>query len=318
MGLYRPDLGTEIPVRGSTGDAVRQVLRGTRVDVRGRVFEGALFLTLLISLGVLVTLLTDVIGTAMSVFTERGAGFLTNELSALPSRAGIWQGLVGSLMLMVIVVVLAFPLGIAAAVYLEEYAPDTRLTRLLSTNVRNLAGVPSIVYGLLGLSIFVLVLRPVTGGLTVISGGLTLAILVLPIVIITSAEAIRAVPQALREAGYAVGATKWEVIRHHVLPYASPGILTGTVLAIARALGETAPLLLVGAVTGSFFVASGNLAEKFRGPYTSLPTIIFNWSRLPGEDFKHLAAAAIVVLMALILVINTTAIILRNRFERKW
>jgi phosphate transport system permease protein len=318
MGLYRPDLGTEISVRGATADAVARSLRGKRADVRGLAFEGLLLFTLLISLGILATLLAQVVGQALPAFRERGAEFFTDDLSALASRAGIWQGLMGSLMLMVIVIVLAFPLGIAAAVYLEEYAPATRLASFLSTNVRNLAGVPSIVYGLLGLSVFVLVLEPVTGGLTAISGGLTLGILVLPIVIITSAEAVRAVPQSLREAGYAVGATKWEVVRYHVLPYAAPGILTGTVLSIARALGETAPLLLVGAVTGSFFVASGGMVDRLRGPYTSLPTIIFNWTRLPGQDFQHLAAAAIVVLMALILMINATAILLRNRFERKW
>jgi phosphate transport system permease protein len=219
---------------------------------------------------------------------------------------------------MLFVVVLAFPIGVGAAVYIEEYAPDNRVTKFLTANIRNLAGVPSIVYGLLGLAIFVLVLGPLTGGLTVISGGLTLAILVLPIVIITSSEALRAVPNNLREAGYAVGATRWQVIRSHVLPYASPGILTGTVLSLARALGETAPLILVGAITGFFFVSSGSPVERLRGPYTSLPTIVYNWSRLPGDDFRRLTAAAIMVLMLLILVVNGTAILLRNRYERKW
>jgi phosphate transport system permease protein len=318
MGAYRPGLGADVPIRTTTTDVVAQALMGRRREIKAWLFEGALLLTLLISLGVLVTLMVSIVSTAAPVFTGRGGSFLTNPLSALASRAGVWQGLVGSLMLMLFVIVLAFPLGIATAVYLEEYARDTRFTRLMTANIRNLAGVPSIVYGLLGLAIFVLALRPLTGGLTVISGGLTLAILVLPIVIITSSEALRAVPQNLREAGYAVGATKWEVTRSHVLPYAAPGILTGTVLSIARALGETAPLILVGAVTGFFFVASGNPVERLRGPYTSLPTIIFNWSRLPGEDFRHLAAAAIVVLMVLILTINAAAIILRNRYERKW
>jgi phosphate transport system permease protein len=216
------------------------------------------------------------------------------------------------------VVVIAFPLGIGAAVYIEEYARYTRLTRFITANIRNLAGVPSIVYGLLGLAIFVLVMRSVTGGLTVISGGLTLAILVLPIVIITSAEALRAVPYSIREAGYGVGATKWEVVRSHVLPYAAPGILTGTVLSLARAFGETAPLILVGAITGFFFNSSGSLIDKLRGPYTSLPTTIFNWSRLPGEEFRQLTAAAIMVLLGLLLAVNSVAIVLRNRYERKW
>jgi phosphate transport system permease protein len=318
MALYRPDLGTEIPRPAATREAVAAAIRGKRRDVGGWVFEGALLLMLLLALGVLVTLLVQIISTGWDVFATRKLSFLTSNLSSIASRAGVWQGLVGSLMLMVFVVVLAFPLGIGAAVYLEEYAPDNAATRLLTANIRNLAGVPSIVYGLLGLAIFVLALRPVTGGLTVISGGLTLAILVLPIVIITSMEALRAVPSSIREAGYSVGATKWEVIRSHVLPYASPGIFTGTVLSLARALGETAPLILVGAITGTFFVAAGNPVERLQGPYTTLPTVIFNWSRQPGAEFEHMAAAASVLLMALILLVNATAILLRNRYERKW
>jgi phosphate transport system permease protein len=215
-------------------------------------------------------------------------------------------------------VVVAFPLGIAAAVYIEEYARDTRLTRFIQASIRNLAGVPSVVYGLLGLAIFVQLLSGLTGGRTLMSGGLTMAILVLPIVIITSAEAIRAVPQSIREAGFGVGATRWEVIRGHVLPYAAPGVLTGTVLAFARALGETAPLLLIGGAPGFFATADQGLIDTLRGPYTALPAIIFNWSREAQTEFKDLAAAAIVVLLAVLLAINATAIYLRNRYERKW
>jgi phosphate transport system permease protein len=318
MGAYRPDLGTEVARPSPTAEAVRAALRGGRRDTKGWLFEAVLFLTLLVALGALVTLLVQVFSQGWTVFADRAGSFLHNPLSAIASNAGVWQGLVGSLTLMLFVILLAFPLGIGAAVYLEEYASDNWFTRLLTANIRNLAGVPSIVYGLLGLSIFVLAAGRLTGGLSVISGGLTLAILVLPIVIITSSEALRAVPASIREAGYGVGATKWEVIRSHVLPYAAPGIFTGTVLSVARALGETAPLILVGAVTGFFFVSSGSPIDRLQGPYTSLPTIVFNWSRLPGEDFKHLAAAAIIVLMVLILAINATAIVLRNRFERKW
>ena len=173
-----------------------------------------------------------------------------------PERAGIGQALWGSIVLMLFVAILAIPIGVAAAIYLEEYASDNRLTRIINTTVRNLAGVPAVVYGLLGIAVFVVLLRDWTGGQSIISGGFTLAIVVLPIVIITSAESLRAVPSAIREAGYGVGATKWEVIRSHVLPYAMPGILTGTILTIGRAFGETAPLLLVGAVTGGFAVAA--------------------------------------------------------------
>ena len=317
MGLYRPDLGTEIAA-GAPDAAIRRALRGQRVDVPGALFRWTLLGTLIVSLAVLAALLVQVTGDGWVVFRDRGMDFLTSPLSAAAERAGVWQGLVGSMLLMGFVIVLAFPIGIGAAVYLEEYAPDTWLTRFMTTNIRNLAGVPSIVYGLLGLAIFVLVLRPITGGLSVISGGLTLAVLVLPIVIITSMEAIRAVPLSIREAAYGVGATQWQVIRHHVLPYASSGILTGTVLSVARALGETAPLILVGAITGFFFVSGGGPIDKLQGPYTSVPTVVFNWSRLPGEDFKHLAAAAIMVLLVVILAINAAAILLRNRYERKW
>jgi phosphate transport system permease protein len=309
---------TPAPRTSGASEAVAQTLRGRRFHVGSWLFEGMLLLTLLLSLGVLVTLLIDVVSTSMSVFTSHGFAFFTQPLSAASENAGIRQGLIGSLLLMLFVVVLAFPLGVGASVYLEEYARDNWFTRLMVANVRNLAGVPSIVYGLLGLSIFVLAAGGVTGGPSVISGGMTLAILVLPIVIITSSEALRAVPASLREAAYGVGATKWQVIRSHVLPYAGPGILTGTILSLARALGETAPLILVGAITGFFFVSGGSPVEQLQGPYTSLPTIIFSWSRLPGEDFRHLTSAVIVVLMVLILLVNGLAIYLRNRYERKW
>jgi phosphate transport system permease protein len=301
-----------------TREAVERALRGKAHDVRGAVVETALLSTLLISLLFLVVLIGSIVGTGWSVFTERGASLFTHGLSAIASDAGVWQGLIGSLMLMAFVVLLAFPLGIAAAVYIEEYAKDSRFTRLINTNIRNLAGVPSIVYGLLGLAVFVLLMRGFTGGLSVISGGLTLAVLVLPIVIITTAEALRSVPDSIREAGYGVGATKWEVTRSHVLPYAAPGIFTGAILTLARAFGETAPLLLVGANTGFFFISSGGLGERLHGPYTSLPTVIYTWSRLPGEDFKKLTAAAILVLLVVLLAINSIAVILRNRYERKW
>jgi len=302
----------------STADVVRQALRGKRLDLRGTIFQLALLLTLIVSLGVLAALLVQVIGDGWVVFRDRGVDFLTSPLSASAKRAGIQQGLIGSVILMIFVILLAFPIGIGAAIYLEEYAKDNTMTRFMTANIRNLAGVPSIVYGLLGLAIFVLVLKPLTGGLSAFSGGLTLAVLVLPIVIITSMEAIRAVPQSIREAAYGVGATKWQVVRHHVLPYASSGILTGTVLSIARALGETAPLILVGAITGVFFQSSGNPIDRLQGPYTSLPTVVFSWTRLPAAEFRHLAAAAIMVLLVVILAINATAILLRNRYERKW
>jgi phosphate transport system permease protein len=310
--------GALAPRRSVTTAAVRDSLRGRRWRLGDYAVQALLLLTLVIALAVLIILMADVFAKAWPVFRDRGLNFFTTGNSTFAFNAGIKQAIIGSLELMLFVVVFAVPLGVGAAVYLEEYARDNWLTRILVTNVRNLAGVPSIVYGILGLIIFAEFMKNVTGGLTVISGGLTLAVLVLPIVIITSSEALRAVPNSIREAGYGVGATRWEVIRSHVLPYAAPGILTGTVLTLARAIGETAPLLLVGALLGFFSTGNAGFFEQLRGPYTSLPTIIFSWSTQPNVDFRNLTAAAIIVLMVVLLLINATAIILRNRYERRW
>jgi phosphate transport system permease protein len=260
-----PRTATAEPRPGTTTEVVRRALMGKRTDVGGVLFQGVLLLTLLLA--------------------------LTSNLSSLPERAGVAQGIFGSVMLMAFVVVISFPLGIGAAIYIEEYARDTRFTRFIQASIRNLAGVPSVVYGLLGLAIFVKLLAGATGGRSLMSGGLTMAILVLPIVIITSAEAIRAVPSSIREAGYGVGATRWEVIRSHVLPYAAPGVLTGTIL---------------------------SLAQTLRGDYTALPAIIFTWSRKSLRAFGDSTAAAIVVLLVVLLLINAAAIYLRNRYERRW
>jgi phosphate transport system permease protein len=299
-----------------TRAAVERQLRGTGRDVRGAIFSALLLSTLVISLGVLVVLLTDVARRGLPVFADRGTDFLATGYSTIPSRAGVGQALLGSGLLMAFVLLVAFPIGIGAAIYLEEYARDSRSTRFLTATIRNLAGVPSIVYGLLGLAIFVTAMGGVTGGLTVISGGLTLSVLILPLVIITTSEALRAVPDSIREAGFGVGATRWEVVRSHVLPSAAPGILTGVILSLARAFGETAPLILVGAKLGFFTVGSGGLGEQLLGPYTALPTIVFLFSRQPKPEFQALAAAAIVVLLGVLLVMNSLAIALRNRYER--
>jgi phosphate transport system permease protein len=301
----------------TTPEVVRQALRGKRMDFAGFLFEGGLLLALLISLGILVTLLVDIVSDGLPVFRERGGDFLTSGISRFAVRAGVSQAIMGSLLLMIFVVLLAFPLGIGAAVYLEEYAHDDAFTRFINANVRNLAGVPSIVYGLLGLGIFVNLVGGVTGGRSVISGGLTLAIMVLPIVIITTSEALRSVPHSIREAGFGVGATRWEVIRSHVLPYAAPGIFTGTVLSLARAFGETAPLIMVGAVTGFLSFGSQSFVEQLQGRFTSLPTIVYAYAR-EKASFRPVTAAAIMVLMAILLLVNATAIVLRNRFERRW
>jgi phosphate transport system permease protein len=313
-----------VPAVGAARSSVELALRGKRTDVRGRLFETALLLTLLVALLILLSLLVSVLREAWPVLSSRGWDFVRSDTSTFESRAGVWQGLTGSLILIGFVAVFALPLGVGSAVYLEEYAHDTRLNRILITNIRNLAGVPSIVYGILGLVVFVQALHSVTGpgpvnGNSYISGGLTLAALVMPFIIIITMEALRAVPRGIREAAYGVGATRWEVVRSHVLPYAAPGVFTGCILALARAFGETAPLLLVGATTGYLSTgSSAGVVESLQGPYTALPTLIFSWSRYPGDDWKANTAAAIVALLAAILVVNLVAILLRNRYERRW
>jgi phosphate transport system permease protein len=302
---------------------VELALRGSKRDVAGRVFQGALLLSLLLALLILIVLLGTTLVAAWPVLSTRLVDFVMSNVSRLDTRAGVRQGIVGSLILIGFVAAVAMPMGIAAAIYLQEYARDTKLNRLLTTNIRNLAGVPSIVYGILGLVLFVQALRAITGpesfGRSYISGGLTLAVLVLPIVILISMEALRAVPKSIREAAYGVGATRWEVVRSHVLPYAAPGIFTGTILSLARAFGETAPLLLVGAVTGYLSSPSGRTPlEILQGQYTSLPTQVFSWSRLAGEGWKANTAAAIIVLLVIILAVNFAAILLRNRYDRRW
>jgi phosphate transport system permease protein len=306
----------------TASELVRQRLAGGRTDWRSVAFHGVLLLLLVLTLGVLAWLLTVVFVNGVPVLAERGVEFLTSPLASQAERAGVGQAIQGSLMLMGFVALLSFPLGIGAAVYLEEYAANTTFTRFVNTVVRNLAGVPSIVYGLLGLAVFVVALGDVVGpgsasGRSLIAGGLTMAILVLPIVIITSAEALRAVPGAIREAAFGVGATRWEVVRSHVLPYAAPGIFTGTILSMARAFGETAPLILVGAVVGGFNVRYDGVIEQLQGRYTALPTTVYDWARKPPE-FAGNVYAAIVVLIVVLLLVNALAIYLRNRFERRW
>ena len=298
-------------------DAVRRAIEGGRTDWRSVGFHALLVLLLVLTLGILVWLLAVVFVNGIPVLAARGTDFLTSPLASRAEEAGVGQAIVGSLYLMLFVALLSFPLGIGAAVYLEEYARDSWFTRLINTIVRNLAGVPSIVYGLLGLAVFVVALADFTGGRSLLSGGLTMAILVLPIVIITSAEALRAVPGAIREAAFGVGATRWEVVRSHVLPYAAPGILTGTILSMARAFGETAPLILVGAVVGGFNVEYDSVIGTLQGRYTGLPTVVYDWARKPPA-FSGNVYAAIVVLIVVLLLVNALAIYLRNRFERRW
>jgi phosphate transport system permease protein len=241
--------------------------------------------------------------------------FLTEPHSRFPERAGIYPALVGSIMMMLVIVVSAFPVGVGAAVYLEEYAPDGgflgRVVSFIEINIGNLAGVPSVVYGLLGLALFIRYANMNTG--SVVVGGLTVGLLILPIVIISSQEAIRAVPDSMRQASYGMGATKWQTVRNVVLPEAFPGILTGTILAFGRAIGETAPLLMIGAAA-VVFNPPGAFGEKF----SAMPRQIFAWSSEPSAAFRHgVLAAGVVTLLVVLLSMNAAAILIRNRYQRR-
>lgn len=252
--------------------------------------------------------------------------FLRSPQSSRPELAGIRTAILGSLWTIVITIIVAFPLGVGAAIYLEEYARDNWVNRVIQTNISNLGGVPSIIYGLLGLAIFVRALGRLTSGAafglaaadatsngrTILSAGLTLGLLVLPLIITNAQEAIRAVPRSLRYAGYSVGATKWQTVWAHVLPNALPGILTGTILAMSRAIGETAPLVVVGASTFVAHDPSGPFSK-----FTTLPMQVYQWTARPQDEFRRIAAAAIIVLMVLLLSLNATAIVLRNRYSRR-
>jgi phosphate transport system permease protein len=234
--------------------------------------------------------------------------FLTSFPSRRPAAAGIRAALFGTLWMISFTAVIAIPIGVAAAVYLEEYARPSRLKTFIQINIANLAGVPSIVYGILGLAMFV---RFLELGRSVLAGALTMALLILPVIIIAAREAIRAVPPSLRQAAYALGATRWQTVRHHVLPVAMPGILTGVILALSRAIGEAAPLIMTGALAFVAFVPKGPLDD-----FTALPIQIFNWSSRPQPEFQHLAAAGILVLLAVLFLMNSVAIVLRQRAGR--
>ncbi|MFQ5679762.1 MAG: phosphate ABC transporter permease PstA [Gemmatimonadota bacterium] len=271
---------------------------------RGAAFRWVCLGAVCLGLLSLAVLLVDVTADGVRVLS---ADFLRNYPSRIPSRAGIRSAILGSLWMMGLVGLFSFPLGVGAAIYLEEYAPQNWLTRLLRTNIANLAGVPSIVYGIVGLTLFV---RTLALGRSLLSGALTLSLLILPVVIISAQEAIRAVPVSLRHAAYGLGATRWQVIRHQVMPAAMPGVLTGTILALSRAIGETAPLIMIGALT---FIAFPPRSPM--DPFTVLPIQIFNWASRPQAAFHDLAAGAILVLLVVLLLMNATAILLRNRYR---
>ena len=279
----------------------------------GRLFELSGLLATCVGLVVLAVLVVDVFSDGLP---RLGWDFVTSYPSRRPENAGILAALVGSLWLLALTAIIAFPIGVGAAIYLEEYSTQSRLQRLIEINIANLAGVPSIIYGLLGLELFVRIMRPITGGRSVLAGALTMALLVMPIVIIASREALRAVATTQRTAAYALGATRWQVTSRVVVPGALPGILTGTILALSRAVGETAPLITMGALTYVAFLPDLSLAG-LQSPFTVLPIQIFNWVSRPQPGFHVNAAAGIVVLLVVLLMMNAVAIVLRNRYQRR-
>lgn len=251
--------------------------------------------------------------------------FISRAQSSTPEDAGVRAAIKGSLWTILITVLFAFPVGVGAAIYLEEYALDTRLNRAIQTNINNLAGVPSIIYGMLGLTVFVRAMEPFTSGAvfglaggagangrTILSAGLTLGLLILPVIIINAQEAIKAVPDSLRQSSYGLGASKWQTIRDHVLPGSLDRILTGTILATSRAIGETAPMVVVGASTLVTLDPAGPFSK-----FTTLPIQIYQWTARPQAEFRNAAAAAILVLLVLLLTLNATAILLRNHYAKQ-
>jgi len=275
-----------------------------RRRLKGAVFAWMCGLATLVGVVALAVLLGDVL---MDGLGRLDIGFLTSFASRFPERAGVKAALAGSVWILSLTAIIAFPISVAAAIYLEEYAQRGWITTAIQTNIANLAGVPSIVYGILGLALFV---RALGFERSVLSGALTLSLLIMPVIIMASQEALRAVPHTIREAAYGLGATRWQVVSRQVLPMAMPGVLTGTILALSRAVGETAPLIMVGAVGFLAFTPKG-LTDQF----TVLPLQIYNWISRPQEEFRQLAAAGIIVLLLLLLTMNGVAIILRNRAQ---
>jgi phosphate transport system permease protein len=300
----------QVAVTGARG-VTREVLSDQpRGDVvRNTIFASLLFLTIAIALAGLALLLGDAI---VDGWDRLNLDLITQGTSSIPENAGLRSAIIGTVWIIGFVILFIVPIGVGAAVYLEEYAnKESKLSRLVEVNIQNLAAVPSIIYGLLGLAF---IARGVFDlGFVVLAASMTLALLVLPIVILAAREAIRAVPPSIREGSLALGATRWQTVRRQVLPAAIPGIATGVILAVSRAIGETAPLIPLGAATFVTFNPDG----PFSG-FTAVPLQIFNWVKQPQDEFRTLAAAGIVVMLLLLLAMNSFAIWLRNRYEQNW
>ena len=295
---------TDSVVRSVTTEQFHRSLRGRRL--RGNIAVAIFFLSTLIGIATLTALIADVLVDGIPWLDW---DFLSTYPSRRPEDAGLRSALFGTLWVAGLTALFTFPIGTATAVYLEEYAPRNKLTQIIELNIANLAGVPSIVYGLLGLAVFVSFLSL---GRVVIAGALTLTLLVLPLLIVASREAIRSVPDSYRQGSLALGATRWQTVRHVVLPSALPGILTGTILAMSRAIGEAAPVIAIAALVYVTFTPAHPF-ERF----TVLPIQIFNWISRPQADWQHVTAAAIIILLAVLLTMNSAAILLRDRFQRR-
>ncbi|WP_055667937.1 phosphate ABC transporter permease PstA [Desnuesiella massiliensis] len=278
-----------------------------RRKIKNSIVKYLFLICTLFGIVVLIVLLKQILETGLKHLDLK---FLTSFPSRTASKAGIKSALVGSLWVILLTGLFSFPLGVGTAIYLEEYAKKNWFNKLLQINISNLAGIPSIVYGMLGLSVFVKGLR---FGTSILSGSLTLTLLILPVIIISSQEAIKSVPDTLRQGSLALGVTKWQTITGVVLPYSLPGILTGCILAISRALGEAAPLIMVGAVGYIAFLPKGLLDS-----FTALPIQIYNWTSRPQAEFQEIAAAGIIVLMAVLLTFNAIAVVVRNKYQKRF
>jgi phosphate transport system permease protein len=274
---------------------------------KNRVFKAAMLFCMFVAFGTLAVLLVDTVITGWPALSEQ---LLTGLPSTVPDEAGARPAILATLYLGALVLLFSVPVGVLTAIYLEEYANRERWwNRLIEVNIQNLAAVPAIVYGILGLAFIV---RGIGVGRVVLAGGLILTLVVLPTVVVASREAIRSVPDSIRQGAFALGATKWQVVWRQVLPASIPGIATGSILALSRAVGETAPLIMVGAIT---YVAFN---PTLLGPYTALPVQIYNWTKQPDADFQVLAAAAAIILLVIVLSMNAVAILLRNRYRKQW
>lgn len=272
------------------------------------IFKAITWLATFIAIAVLTWLIVDILISGLPSLSWR---FLTNPPSSDPEKAGLLVAITGTLWVMGLVALFSFPIGVGSGIFLEEFAADNWLTQFIEVNISNLAGVPAIIYGLLGLGAFVNLLGGLTGGRSVLSGALTLTLLILPIIIVATRESLRSVPDSIRNAGYALGGSRWQVIWSHTLPTAFPGILTGMILALSRAIGETAPLIAIGAVV---FITS--IPANPRDPFSVLPIQVYSWVSRPQKEFHDIAASGIIVLLVILLLMNSIAVLLRNRFQK--